>query len=164
MLDNIVERRREVVRVFAAQGIIQLPPPIFERSAFFIRTSRSVAEVVSNTEKGVQDAHGPALWAGENAKGVIEVPRLAPRQLLAVGVREGEGWIHGTNSDGDSTQPLAQALPQGADEQLSLVPFAQDGSALPDIVAGTFDLAKHGEPAADKQANVGAQARFHEPA
>ena len=96
--DQIAQGGRNLVRRLAGKRAIERFPPGGEAFAFFGDGAGGVAEVVADAEKGVEAAHRATLVRGEDAKGMIEVARLAPGQPFAERIGASEGRVHSSFS------------------------------------------------------------------
>src|SRR5207244_13586296 len=91
--DGRMKSRMNGVAIVALQSALKSSPPVRESPAFVRGRVGTVAEVVGQAQKGVESAHCMPLPAWQDPEGVIKIPRLPPRHLLAIaiGIREGEG-------------------------------------------------------------------------
>src|SRR5207245_3580419 len=51
-------------------------------------------QIISDTQKRIQGAHGAALATWQDTEGVVEIRRLTSRQTHAVGIRSGQSCSH----------------------------------------------------------------------
>ena len=92
--DGVIERCVQAMAVTAGQGQIEPATPVRQAAPLVVDASGLIAQVVRNTQEGIERAHGLALRTGQHAEGTVEIARLLPRQAFTVSVGACEGWGH----------------------------------------------------------------------
>src|SRR5262245_31031783 len=141
----------------SSQRVVELAAKRIEPAAHLGQLARLIGQVVGDAQEGVEGAHGPVLASRQEAKGVMEVACLRPRNLFAAGIGSAEEWGHG----GASQDRGAETPPHRTAQQSYLLELRKHRPLPPDIVANRLDLPQNSQPAADKQLDVRPQLRRH---